>query len=99
MSDPGLSRPNVYSIRAAAERTEFAEAARGVLSANGCPPTDGDLPCPGRDRRAPYRRLRRAVNTALASFPDGFGYPIRQLGTGGASLVTGDRGPGTRAGR
>jgi hypothetical protein len=46
MSDPRLSRPDVCSIRAAAEQAEFAEAARGVLGADACPPTDGDHPLP-----------------------------------------------------
>ena len=87
MSDPGLSWPDVCSIRAAAEKAEFAHAARGVLGADGCPPTDGDLPLPGCDRRVPYRRLRRVVDAAPASIPHRSGYPIRQLGTGGASLA------------
>jgi hypothetical protein len=99
MSDPSPSRPDVCSIRAAAGQAEFAEAARGVLGADGCPPTDGDHPLLGRDRRVPYRRLRQVVNAALASIPHGFGYPIRQLGTGGARLVADNRGQGTGAGR
>jgi len=99
MSDPRLSRPDVCSIRAAAEQAEFAEAARGVLGADGCPPTDGDHPLPGRDRRVPYHRLRQVVNAALASILHGFGCPIRQLGTGGAWLVADNRGPGMGAGR
>jgi hypothetical protein len=98
MSDPGPSRPDVCPIRAA-EQAEFAEAACGVLSADGCPPADGDHPLPGRDRHVSYRRLRQVVNAALASIPHGFRYPIRQLGTGGASLVAGNRGHGTGAGR
>ena len=56
MFDPGFTRPDVCSIRAAAAQAEFAEAARGVLGADGCPPADDDLPLPGRDRRVPYRR-------------------------------------------
>ena len=99
MYDPGLSRPDVCSIHAAAEQAEFAEAARGVLGADGCLPTDDDLPLPGRDRRVPYHRLRQVLNAALASIPHRFGYPIRQLGTGGAWLVAGNRGQGTGAGR
>jgi hypothetical protein len=99
MYDPGPSRPDVCSIRAAAEHAEFAEAARGVLGADGCPPTDGDQPLPGGDRRVPYGRLRQVPNAALASIPHGFGYPIRQLGTGGTSLVAGNCGPRTGAGR
>ena len=99
MSDPGLSRLDVCSIRAAAEQAEFAEAARGVLGADGCPPTNGDLPLAGRDRRVPYRRLRRVVNAARASIPHGFGYPTWHLGTAGASLVADNRGQGKGAGR
>ncbi|HYB47166.1 MAG TPA: hypothetical protein VED20_07380 [Streptosporangiaceae bacterium] len=86
-------------MRAVAEHAEFAETARGVPGADGCPPTTGDLPLPGHDRRVPYRRLRRAVNADLASFPHGFRSPIWQLVTPGASLVAGHRGPRTGAGR
>jgi hypothetical protein len=99
MSDPGLSRPDICSIRAAAEQAEFTEAARGVLGADGCLPTDNDPPLPGRDRRVPYHRLRRVLSAALASIPHGSRYPIRQLGTGGAWLVADNRGQGTGAGR
>jgi len=99
MYHPGPSRPDACSIRAAAEHAECAEAARGVPGADGCLPTDGDLPLPGRDRRVPDRRLRQVPNAALASIPHKFGYPIRQLGTGGAWLVAGYRGQGTGAGR
>ena len=99
MSDPGPSRPDVCSIRAAAEHAEFAEAARGVPGVGGRPPTDDDRPLPERDRRVPYRRLRQVVNAALASIPHGFRCPVRQLGTGGAWLVADNRGQGTGAGR
>jgi hypothetical protein len=99
MYHPDLSQLDVCSIRAAAEQAKFAEAARGVLGADGCPPTYDDPPLPGRDRRVPYHRLRQVPKAALASIPHGFGYPIRQLGTGGAWLVAGNRGPGTGAGR
>ena len=37
MSDPGFTRPDLCSIRAAAEQAEFAGAARGLLSADGYP--------------------------------------------------------------
>ena len=99
MFDPGLSRPDICSIRAAAEQAEFAEAARGVPGADGYPPTDNDLPLPGRDRRIPYHRLRQLVNEALANIPHTFRYPIRQLGTAGAWPVAGNGGQGTGAGR
>jgi hypothetical protein len=98
MFDPDLSRPDICSIRAAAEQAELAGAARGLLSTDGCPPVDDDLPLLGRDRRAPCRRLR-PVRKALASVPHGFRYRIRQLGAGGAWLVVGNRGQGTGAGR
>ncbi|HEY6311052.1 MAG TPA: hypothetical protein VIY52_09640 [Streptosporangiaceae bacterium] len=97
MFDPGLSRPDVCSIRAAAEQAEFAEAC-GVPGVGGCPPTDNDLPLPGRDRRIPYHRLGQLVNAALASIPYRSGYPIRQLGTAGAWLVAGNSGQGAGAG-
>ena len=99
MYDPDLSRPDICSIRAAAEQAEFAEAARGVLGTDGCPPTDDDPPLLGRDRRVPYHRLRQVPKAVLASIPHGFGYPVRQLGTGSAWLVAGSRGQGTGAGR
>jgi hypothetical protein len=99
MSDPGPSRPDACSTRAAAEQAEFAEATRGVPGADGCPPTDGGHPLPGRDRRVPYQRLRQVLSAALASIPHRFGYSIRQLGTAGASLAVGNRGHGTGAGR
>jgi hypothetical protein len=99
MSDPGPSRPDVCSIRAAAEHAEFAEPARGVLGADRCLPTGGDQPLPGRGRRVPHHRLRQVPNAALPGVLHGFGYPIRQLGTAGAWLVAGNRGPGTGAGR
>jgi hypothetical protein len=99
MYDPGLTRSDVCSIHAAAEQAEFAEAACGPLGAGGCPPTDDDLPLPGRDRRVPYHRLRPVLNAALAGIPYRFKYPIRQLGTGGASLAADNRGQGTGAGR
>jgi len=99
MSNPDLSRPDVCSIRAAAGRAEFAEAARGVFGADGCLPTDDDLPVPDRDWRVPCRRLRPARNADLASIPHRVRYPIWQLGTGGASLVAGNPGQRAEAGR
>jgi hypothetical protein len=98
-SNPDLSAPDVRSIRAAAKQAKFAEAARGVLGAHGCLPTDDDRPLPDRDRRVPYHRLRQVLNAALASIPHGFRYPIRQLGTAGARLAGGNCGHGTGAGR
>jgi len=99
MSDPALSRPDICSIRTAAEHAEFAEAARGVPGADSCPPTDHDLPVPGHDRRVPYRRLHTVLNAALASTPYRFGCPIRQPGTGDAWLAGGSCGQGKGAGR
>jgi len=100
MSDPGLSRPDACSIRAAAGHAEFAEAARGVPDVGGCLLTDNYLPLPGRDRRVRYHSLRPVLNAALASVPyPGSGYPIGQLGAAGAQLVGGNRGQGTGAGR
>ena len=43
MSYPGFTRPDLCSIRAAAEQAELAEAACGGLSADGHPPA-GDYP-------------------------------------------------------
>ena len=99
MSNPYLTRPDVCSIRAAARRAEFAEVARAVAGVGGCPSADGNLPLPGCGRRVPSRRLRPVLNAALAGLPHRVGYPMRQLGTGGASGVAGNRGQGTGAGR
>jgi len=96
MYDPDLSRPDVRSNHTAAEQAESAEAARSVLGADGCLPTDDGLPLPGRDRRVPYHRLRPVLNTSI---PHRVKYPIRQLGTRGGSLVAGNGGQGTGAGR
>ena len=46
MLDPGFARPDLCSIRAAAEQAEPAEAARSVLSADGHPPAGGYPPAP-----------------------------------------------------
>jgi Protein of unknown function (DUF2637) len=43
MPDPGFTRPDLCSIRAAAGQAELAEAVRGGLSADGHPPA-GDYP-------------------------------------------------------
>jgi hypothetical protein len=99
MSNPDLTRPDVRSIHAAAKQAEFAEAARSVAGADGCLSAGDDLPVPGRDRRVPYHRPRRARNAALAGIPHRIRYPIRQLGTTGGSLVAGNRRQGTGAGR
>jgi len=46
MSGPGSIRPDLCSIRAAAEQEEPPEAVRGGFSANGYPPGDDDPPAP-----------------------------------------------------
>ena len=46
MSYPGITRPDLCSIRAAAGQAEHAEAARGGLSADGHPPAGDDPPAP-----------------------------------------------------
>jgi hypothetical protein len=99
MSNPGLTRPDDCSIRAAVEQAGFAEGTRGVPGIDGCPPADDDLPMPGRDRRVPYYRLRQVRNAALAGIPHGYGYPIRQLATGSAWLVADNPRQQTEAGR
>ena len=60
MSGPGFARPDLCSIRAAAEQDERAEAVCGGFSAN-CPLGDDDPPAPltsGIDRAI---RLSTAV--------------------------------------
>ena len=46
MSDPGITRPDLCSIHAATEQAEFADAVRGLLSADGYPLAD-DSPLGG----------------------------------------------------
>ena len=46
MPDPGFTRPNLCSIRAAAGQAEPAGAIRGGLSADGHPPAGDDPPAP-----------------------------------------------------
>ena len=46
MPDPGFTRPDLCSIRAAAGQAELAEAVRGGLSADGHPPASDDPPAP-----------------------------------------------------
>ena len=61
MPGPGFARPDLCSIRAAAEQEELAEAVRGGFSADGYPPGDDDPPAPltsGIDRAI---RLSTAV--------------------------------------
>jgi hypothetical protein len=53
MPDPGLTRPDLCPVRAAAGQAEPAGAARGGLSADGHPPAGDDPPAPlasGTDR-------------------------------------------------
>ena len=67
MSDPGYARPDLCSIRAAAEQEELATAARGRFSADGCPLGDDDPPAPltsGIDRAI---RLSTAVAVLAVS--------------------------------
>jgi hypothetical protein len=61
MSGPGFARPDLSSIRAAAEQDERAEAVPGGCSADSYPPGDDDPPAPltnGIDRAI---RLSTAV--------------------------------------
>ncbi len=46
MSEPGSTRPDLFSIRSADEQEELAESVRGRFSADGYPPADDDPPAP-----------------------------------------------------
>ena len=46
MSEPRFARPDLCSIRAAAEQAEHAESARDRLTADGRPPTGDYTPAP-----------------------------------------------------
>ena len=61
MPHPGFSRPDLSSIRAAAQQTEPAGAVRGGLTADGCPPAGNDPPAP------PASGIDRAVRLSAAA--------------------------------
>ena len=61
MFGPGFARPDLCSIRAAAEQDERAEAVRSGFSADGYPPGGDDPPVPqasGTDRAIRLSRRR-----------------------------------------
>ena len=64
MPDPGFTRPDLRSIRAAGEQEELAEAVRGGFSADGYPLADDDLSAPLRS--SVDRAIR--LSTAAAVF-------------------------------
>jgi hypothetical protein len=61
MPDPGLTRPDLCSIPAAAGQAEPAGAARGGLSADGRPPAGDDPPAP------PASGIDRAIRLSTAA--------------------------------
>ena len=61
MSDPGFTRSDLCSIRAANEQEELAEAVRGRFSADGYPPGDDDPPAP------PTSGIDRAIRLSTAA--------------------------------
>ena len=75
MSDPGVTRPDLCPVRAAAGQAEPAGAARGGFSADGCPPACDYPPaprraapaapsaCPPRRPCSPWRASRRMSPT------------------------------------
>ena len=63
MPDPGFTRPDLCSIRAAAGQAEHAEAVRSGLSANGHPPAD-DYP-PASQANGIDRAIRLSTAAAV----------------------------------
>ncbi len=61
MPHPGFTRPDLCSIRAAAEQAEPAEAVRGVLGADGHPSAGDDPPAP------PASGIDRAIRLSTAA--------------------------------
>ena len=61
MPDPGITRPDLCSIRAAGGQAESAEAVRGGLSADGHPPAGDDPPAP------PAGGIDRAIRLSTAA--------------------------------
>jgi hypothetical protein len=61
MPDPGLTRPDLCSIRAATEQAEPAGAVRGVPGADGRPPAGDDPPAP------PASGIDRAIRLSTAA--------------------------------
>jgi len=88
MPGPGFTRPDLCSKRAAARQAEFADAARGPLSADGYPLAGDDPFAP-----MPHYAARTLVE---ASARRAFGYPYQPAG---ARLVISRRGQRTEAGR
>ena len=88
MPSPGFTRPNLCSKRAAARQAEFADAARGPLSADSYPLAADDPLAP-----RPHHAARTLIK---ASAQRAFGYPYQPAG---ARLVISRRGQRTEAGR
>ena len=61
MPDPGFTRPDLCSIRAADAQAEPAGAVRGGLSADGHPPAGDDPPAP------PASGIDRAIRLSTAA--------------------------------
>ena len=91
MSDPGLTRPDLRSIRAATEQAEVADAIPGLHGADDRPLVRDD----------PLAALARDVACTLAEAGvlHASGCPDRQRDTGGACPVISCRGQRTGAGR
>ena len=72
MPGPGITRPDLCSKRAAARQPEFADTARGPLSADSYPPAGDDPLAP-----MPHYAARTLIE---ASALRTFGYPDRPAG-------------------
>ena len=83
MPDPGLTLPDLCSIRTAGGQEELAAAVRGGFSADGCPPGVDDRPhtgrpastapsaCPPRRPCLPWRASRRMSPTGTPTRSSG----------------------------
>jgi hypothetical protein len=83
MSGPGFARPDLCSIRAAAEQEELAEAFRGGFSADGYPPGGDDPPAPltsGIDRAIHLSTAAAMLAVAASQRTSPTGTPTRSSG-------------------
>ena len=94
MPDTDLHQPGAVPLRAAADAAELAQAASGLVTADGYHLLRLDL-----DRCGTHTGNQQAMNTAIGGNLRAFGYPPGPSGSGGAWLVTGHRGQDPGAGR
>jgi len=91
MPDPAVTRPDLCSIRAAAEQTEHSGAVCGVLSADGCPPADDDPPAllaTGIDRAIRLSTAAAVLAVAAIAAYVSYGHAYAVVRAHGATGIT-----------